>query len=324
MAPDAAADRAILVSADTVSLKLTLSAKLQKRPFSDAVLAPFCKAYNKKKGTDWTVDDLVSVCVDDELMTDYTVAASVVLLSGSTVSAALAFRVTRPEMQLNADPFSGESWSAPRGGEVEFIADEDDRSEVEKLKAERRAKRLAAEAEAAAAGDAAVPTVGAPAPAPPPSKPVEVADPASTAGASSAALAALDEAERATKALQARVAALEQVVSAALEGALQGAAIEDAKREVTDAVANVGRLVAALDEIGLGDVEDDGGRTAARARRKQAAATLEDSILPAAHALQRKLHRSTHPLSAPTAPAARSAAPISAPKQSAEIDSDED
>ena len=113
MAPDAAADRTILVSADTVSLKLTLSAKLQKRPFSDAVLAPFCKAYNKKKGTDWTVDDLVSVCVDDELMTDYTVAASVVLLSGSTVSAALAFRVTRPEMQLNADPFSGESWSAP-------------------------------------------------------------------------------------------------------------------------------------------------------------------------------------------------------------------
>lgn len=42
------AERCIRVAAGTVSLKLTLSPKLLKKSFTDAVLSPFIKAYNKK------------------------------------------------------------------------------------------------------------------------------------------------------------------------------------------------------------------------------------------------------------------------------------
>ncbi len=152
-------DRAVQVKAGTVNLKLTLNAKLLKKSFRDAVLTPFIKAYNKKSSTDWTADDLVSVTVDGSLMTDYGVAASVVLLSGSVVSAELQFRVvkTQPGSELPG-PFSGEKWSAPSGGDVAFVQDEDDRSEIEKLKAQRREARLMREAatECSAAGGAAV------------------------------------------------------------------------------------------------------------------------------------------------------------------------
>ena len=41
-------DRAIRVTAGTVSLKLTLTPKLLKRSLTDAVINPFIKAYNKK------------------------------------------------------------------------------------------------------------------------------------------------------------------------------------------------------------------------------------------------------------------------------------
>ena len=55
----------------------------------------------------------------------------------------------RRNMQLDADPFSSEQWQPPAamsGGTVEFITDEDDRSEVEQLKVKRRVARLAKEA----------------------------------------------------------------------------------------------------------------------------------------------------------------------------------
>ena len=41
-------DRAIRVMSGTVSLKLTLTPKLLKKSFADAVLSPYIKAYNKK------------------------------------------------------------------------------------------------------------------------------------------------------------------------------------------------------------------------------------------------------------------------------------
>ena len=142
------AGRAIRVSADDVELKLTLSAKLQKKSFADAVLVPFTKAFNKRKGTEWKVDDLVSVSVDDEYVTDFSVPASVVLAGVEMVFASLTYRtLPKREMLLDSDPFSGKQWEPPTaGGTVDFIADEDDRSEIEKLKAERRAKRLEKEA----------------------------------------------------------------------------------------------------------------------------------------------------------------------------------
>ena len=125
-------ERAIHVKAEDVSLKLTLSAKLQKKPFADAVLTPFTKAFNKKKGTEWTTDDLVSVTVDGDLITDYSLAASVVLLGTQTVHAELMYRVARAEMTIDANPFGSKQWELPASasaqGTVDFVADEDDRA----------------------------------------------------------------------------------------------------------------------------------------------------------------------------------------------------
>ena len=66
----------------------------------------------------------MSVTVDDDLVTDLTVPGSVVLLSGTTVDAELMFRVVAKQEMLLPDPFSGEKWEAPKGGEVQFIQDE--------------------------------------------------------------------------------------------------------------------------------------------------------------------------------------------------------
>lgn len=41
-------DRACVVSCDGVSLKLTLTPKMLKKPLDEAVLAPFLKAFSKK------------------------------------------------------------------------------------------------------------------------------------------------------------------------------------------------------------------------------------------------------------------------------------
>ena len=80
-----------------------------------------------------------------------------------------------------------------------------------------------------------------------------------------------------------------------------------------------------LDEIDLSEVGDE-ERAAARARRKQAAATLE-KLMANAQALQRKVHAvggQSASCQATTTPASAAPKQESPPTQSAEIDSEED
>jgi hypothetical protein len=330
-----AGERAIRVKADDIELKLTLSAKLLKKSFRDAVLKPFSNAYNKKKGTEWTVDDLVSVTVDDEFMTDYSLAASIVLLSTEIVTAQLMYRVApRREMMLEADPFSGQQWEPPKApeganvGTVDFIADEDDRSEIEKLKAERRAKRL--EKESSAQKEATPPDVSdgaaAAAPPPPPAAAPEAAPaaPEDNASLAAASLASLQSSESTVEMLQVQVEHLTFKIEA-IEGPAQpGVRKEDvekvARKELQDVLKQVNAQLVGLDEVSLFCIATEEERLDARARKKHCVMLLEDRILPSAKALQRRID-GVKPPTTTTAPApAASRAPV----RSAEIDSDED
>ena len=235
------------------------------------------------------------------------------------------FRVApRREMQLETDPFSGQKWEPPAppegvaGGTVDFIADEDDRSEIEKLKAERRAKRLEKEQAASCAGggeggssssDAA--PKDAAAPVPPPT--------ASRDSSAGTALEALQAAETGAKALQARLDHLTGQVKAV---EAQSVAPLVPKQELQDACRTMNKLLAGLDEISLGDIADDEKRSDARGRKKQVAACLEMQLMPAANALLARLESGT---AATGPPAAKPVvAPAAPPGKSAEIDSDED
>jgi len=308
-------ERAIRVGADDVTLRLTLSAKLQKKPFADAVLTPFIKAFNKKKGTEWTVNDLVSVTVEDDLVTDYSVPASVVLLSNETVDAKLCFsQQQKREMLLDSDPFSGQKWEAPKGGDVDFIADEDDRSEVEKLKAKRREARLAKEAEAGGSATAAAAAVPAEPPPPPPPPPAAVRE----AGGESSAdgvvvLKALSATEEAVSRLGTEAISLSGVCVIAT-----GPEAEEAKKRLASLSAEVGALIQSMDDVTFAGLAED-ARELARARKKEVVATLEGWLLPEVTRMQKQLAASGGGVASLPA----SAAAVE-PTKSAEIDSDED
>ena len=119
--------------------------------------------------------------------------------------------------------------------------------------------------------------------------------------------------------LETQLAALEKSVGAAGDG-------DGAKQQLAAGLASINRLMMTLDEIDLSEVGDE-ERAAARARRKQAAATLE-KLMANAQALQRKVHAvggqsaSRQATTATTTPA--SAPKQQPPTQSAEIDGDED
>ena len=153
------AERSTVVSCGDVSLKLTLTAKQLSKPFDQAVLAPFLKAYSKKTGTTVSVDKVTCVKVDDVMLGDPTIAASVVLLKGEAVDTEIFLRnMQAPKPAFEYNPFGaakdGASARAPPPGTATKDFDEDDRSEVEKIKEARRAARaakLVEEAEKAAA-----------------------------------------------------------------------------------------------------------------------------------------------------------------------------
>ena len=79
-------ERRTLVTRGDVSLKLTLTAKQLQKPFDQAVIAPFLKAYSKRVGAAATLEDVTCVKVDDVMIGDMTIAASVVLLAVLVVS----------------------------------------------------------------------------------------------------------------------------------------------------------------------------------------------------------------------------------------------
>ena len=160
------ADRSTLVKLDDVSLKLTLSDKLLRKPFDQAVLSPFLKAYAKRTGNKATLDQVSCVKVDGVLLGDLSIAASIVLLTTEAVDTDIFMRhpdlrAAPPQPAFEYSPFGaasdGPSARAPPGASLKDF-DEDGRSEVEQLKEARRTARQAreaAEAPAAAAAAAA-------------------------------------------------------------------------------------------------------------------------------------------------------------------------
>ena len=142
------ASRATRVRCGDVELKLTLTAKQLDRPFDTAVIAPFLKAYSKKVGAlePVTLAQVSVVRVDDEQIGDLSLASSVVLLVSEVVETEIFLKTPAVTQEsLSANPFGavggGVSGAQAAAGTVDF--DGDERSAIEKLKDERRARRKA-------------------------------------------------------------------------------------------------------------------------------------------------------------------------------------
>ena len=155
------AERSTLVTLGDVSLKLTLSDKLLRKPFDQAVLSPFLKAYAKRSGNTATLDQISCVKVDGVILGDLSIAASIVLLTTEAVDTEIVLRhpdlraPPPPKPTFEYNPFGaasdGPSARAPPGAALDDF-DEDGRSDVERLKEARRAARQAREASVAPAG----------------------------------------------------------------------------------------------------------------------------------------------------------------------------
>lgn len=240
-----AAELKVNVRSGPVNLFLTLSPTLLEKCLDRAVLVPFIKAYNKRQSAEESVDTLLSVTLsgspkDGEVSrataSDETITTASLLGSGEAVMLVLNF------------PF--------REVPVEQTPGWETMSEVEKLKVRRRAemaaKRAAAGSEAADISDSsmAAPTTAAPAT---PAAPVEAG-----------ALGKIAQAEAKVEALMTEISAVEDLLGAAKDTQSLDAA---AKRQAAVGAA-VGSVTAMMDEIDIGEIEDDEARAAARARRK--------------------------------------------------------
>ena len=86
---------------------VTLTAKQLQKPFDQAVIAPFLKAYSKRVGAAATLEDVTCVKVDDVMIGDMTIAASVVLLTGETVDTEIFLRASHapPKPAFEYSPF---------------------------------------------------------------------------------------------------------------------------------------------------------------------------------------------------------------------------
>ena len=75
------------VSCNGVTLKLTLSAKQKAKPFADAVVKPFLKAYSKKKGFEGVVEvkDVAQITVDSDSQTELQVLKDIQIFSAEAV-----------------------------------------------------------------------------------------------------------------------------------------------------------------------------------------------------------------------------------------------
>ena len=148
-------------------------------------------------------------------------------------------------------------------------------------------------------------------------------EPAPATDGGAAALKQLAEAEAALKGIASALTDLEEAVrdmtasggAADADGGFRAAATQ----LISGHVAAINKLMAGLDELSLGAVEDASACADARARKKAAAALLEGTLLVKARALRSQLEPPPPPPKPPPAAPATQAA-----TQSAEIDSDED
>jgi hypothetical protein len=75
-------------------------------------------------------------------------------------------------------------------------------------------------------------------------------------------------------------------VGSLLDASPSASSIDDISSRSTGCMSVVGQLQGLMDEIDLGEIEDDEARAAARARRKKINAKLEETLEPAAKVLR--------------------------------------
>ena len=243
----------IRVKSASVEVFITLNAKFLAQPLDKALINPFIKVYNKKSDVPVALESLISIhvtgaaCPDGPMTIDTakdpTVAASTIL--GSKEGVHIEFTFAEQMMPVFTEGMS----------------------EVEKLKARRRAENAAKRAAAGATDDAAAasdPSADTP-PVPPPSAPVE-----------SGPLGQLSKAEVQAQAIETELKAC----TTELAAATSMASVDAISTRATAAAGGVGKLMAMMDEIDLGDLDEE-PRAAARVRRKAINAKVEDVLEPA-------------------------------------------
>ena len=130
-------------------------------------------------------------------------------------------------------------------------------SEVEKLKAQRREANAAKRAAAAQDGETSATEASNDAP--------SAAAPSSPPGAvDNGPLAKISQAEAKADALMTEIPNVTQLISEAADSD----ALDAAAKKQAAVAAGLGQLTAMMDEIDIGEIEDDEARSAARARRK--------------------------------------------------------
>ena len=244
----------IRVKSASVEVFITLNAKFLAQPLEKALINPFIKVYNKKTDVPVSLESLISIhvtgaaCPDGPVTIDTakdpTVAASTIL--GSKEGVHIEFTFAEQQMM----PVFTEGMS-----------------EVEKLKARRRAENAAKRAAAGATDDAAAasdPSADSP-PVPPPSAPVE-----------SGPLGQLSKAEAQAQAIETELKAC----TTELAAATSMASVDAISTRAAAAAGGVGKLMAMMDEIDIGDLDEE-PRAAARVRRKAINAKVEDVLEPA-------------------------------------------
>jgi hypothetical protein len=253
-ATPAAEELKIRVKSASVEVFITLNAKFLAQPLEKALINPFIKVYNKKTDVPVSLESLISIhvtgaaCPDGPVTIDTakdpTVAASTIL--GSKEGVHIEFTFAEQQMM----PVFTEGMS-----------------EVDKLKARRRAENAAKRAAAGATDDAAAasdPSADTP-PVPPPAAPVE-----------SGPLGQLSKAEAQAQAIETELKAC----TTELAAATSMASVDAISTRATAAAGGVGKLMAMMDEIDLGDLDEE-PRAAARVRRKAINAKVEDVLEPA-------------------------------------------
>ena len=129
----------------------------------------------------------------------------------------------------------------------------DSLSEVEKLKAERRAANAAKRAAAGEDADTSAPTDEA-----------ASTSPAPATTTNQGPVAQIDKAEAKAEALMSEIPEVISLIGAAADSA----ALDAAAMKQAAISAGLGQLTAMMDAIDIGEIEDDEMRSAARVRRK--------------------------------------------------------
>ncbi|GMI38575.1 hypothetical protein TeGR_g5590 [Tetraparma gracilis] len=172
------------------------------------------------------------------------------------------------------------------------VEEEDPRAEVEKLKAKKRAERLMREKAKAEAGPAAAEPLMTPVE---PPAPVQDANAAAAQQTSTNAEQQLAKAEKDSNNIAADIAELELLFEEKVAGKLgspMGSTAAEAQRIkswVMGLQGEVGKLQNALDEIFLGEIENDEERAKAKERRKAVNKRLEGEYPEKIVALKKQL-----------------------------------